>query len=145
MIKIFARGEEDKADFEAADLNKDGKVDHEEFSKFLTEKVLNQLKEKMPFIEEQSVAVFAEIEAMFGGKLDFEHLWGMIPEGFRTEERKEKAKAIFEKVDVDHSGTLDIAEFRQAAYRLVIKVAHEILATEMGPIEWAKTNFGGMQ
>ena len=48
MIKIFARGEEDKADFEAADLNKDGKVDHEELSKFLTEKVFNFIKENMP-------------------------------------------------------------------------------------------------
>ena len=82
---------------------------------------------------------------MFGGKLDFEHLWGMIPEKFRTEERKEKAKAIFDKVDVDHSGTLDLAEFRQAAYRLAIKVAHEILASEMSPQEWFKANFGGMQ
>ena len=143
-IKIFASTEEDKADFEAADFNKDGKVDHEELSKFLTEKALNLIKEKMPFFEEQSVLVFAKIEEQFGGKLDFEHLWGVVPEGFRTEERKEKAKAIFDKVDVDHSGTLDRAEFQQAAYRLVIKLANEILATEMGPLEWFKANFGGM-
>ena len=98
----------------------------------------------MPKIEEQSVEVFAAIEEKFGGKLDFEHLWGNVPDKFRTEERKVKAKEIFDKVDVDHNGTLDRAEFQQAAYRLVIKVANEILATEMGPLEWFKANFGGM-
>ena len=92
----------------------------------------------MPKIEEQSVEVFAAIEEKFGGKLDFEHLWGNVPDKFRTEERKEKAKEIFDKVDVDHNGTLDRAEFQQAAYRLVIKVANEILATEMGIEEWYK-------
>ena len=79
-----------------------------------------------------------------GLKLDFDHLWHIVPEKFRNEERKVKAKEIFDKVDVDHSGTLDRAEFQQAAYRLVIKLANEILATEMGPLEWFKANFGGM-
>ncbi len=99
----------------------------------------------MPVIEKQSAVIFGAIEEQFGGKLDFEHLWGVVPEKFRTEERKEKAKEIFDKVDVDHSGTLDRAEFQQAAYRLVIKLANEILATEMGPFEWFKANFGGME
>ena len=79
-----------------------------------------------------------------GLKLDFDHLWHIVPEKFRNEERKVKAKEIFDKADVDHSGTLDRAEFQQAAYRLVIKLANEILATEMGPLEWFKANFGGM-
>ena len=46
--KIFGSTEEDQAEFEAMDLNKDGKVDHEELSKFLTEKVFNFIKENMP-------------------------------------------------------------------------------------------------
>ena len=142
--KMFGASEADKADFEATDFNKDGKIDQEELGKFLTEKALGMIKENMPKVEEQSVEIFAAIEEKFGGKLDFEHLWGNVPEGFRTEERKEKAKEIFDKVDVDHSGTLDRAEFQQAAYRLVIKLANEILATEMGPLEWFKANFGGM-
>ena len=52
---------------------------------------------------------------------------------------------IFDKVDVDHSGTLDKAEFQQAAFRLVLKVANEILATELGPLEWFKANFGALE
>ena len=144
-IKIFASTEEDKADFEAADFNKDGKVDHEELSKFLTEKALNLIKEKMPFVEEQSVVVFAAIEEQFGGKLDFEHLWGVVPEGFRTEERKIKAKEVFDKADVDHNGSLDLTEYEQACFRLLMKVADEILATDMDPFEWFKANFGGLQ
>ena len=52
---------------------------------------------------------------------------------------------IFDKVDVDHSGTLDKAEFQQAAFRLVLKLANEILATELGPLEWFKANFGALE
>ncbi len=80
-----------------------------------------------------------------GLKLDFDHLWHIVPEKFRTEERKVKAKEIFDKADVDHSGTLDRSEYQQAYFRLVMKVANEILATDMSPIEWFKTNFSDKQ
>ena len=79
-----------------------------------------------------------------GGKLDFEHFWLLIPEKLRDEEKKEKAKVMFNKVDVDHSGTLDIAEFQQAVFRIAMNVASQILATEMGPEEWVKANFGNL-
>ena len=67
----------------------------------------------------------------------------MIPEQFRTEKIKEKAKVQFDKVDVDHNGTLDRAEFQQVCFRWLMSIANEILATEMEPIEWLKVNFEG--
>ena len=60
--KMFGGSEEDKAEFEATDFNKDGKVDQDELAKFLTEKVLNLIKEKMPMVEEFSGQIFAGIE-----------------------------------------------------------------------------------
>ena len=55
-IKVFASTEQDKADFEAADFNKDGKVDHEELSKFLTEKALDVTRDQTQGSSDEAVA-----------------------------------------------------------------------------------------
>ncbi len=67
----------------------------------------------------------------------------LIPENIKTEERKEKIKAIFDKADIDHNGTLDKAEFGNAVFRLVMRIANDILATEMGPKEYLENMMGG--
>lgn len=59
-----------------------------------------------------------------------------------SEAKKQKFKAIFDMVDVDHSGTLDAAEFKQAIFRLVMKLAGDFLASEMGPEEYFSDLFG---
>ena len=67
----------------------------------------------------------------------------LIPEKIKTEERKEKIRAIFDKADIDHNGALDKAEFGNAVFRLVMRIGNDILATEMGPKEYLENMMGG--
>ena len=55
-----------------------------------------------------------------------------------SEAKKEKCKAFFDIIDVDHSVTYDVAVFRQAIFRLNIKLAGDFLESNMGPMKYFK-------
>ena len=118
-----ARIAEEKAEFEATDLNKDGKIDQEELATYMTKVMMLTLKEKTPVIDIMAKEIWTTVNEKCEGKLDFEHLWSLeiIPAGLKTEENREKAKILFEKVDVDHTGTLTKDEVVNALFRFVMK------------------------
>ena len=57
--KFFGSSEKDKARFEATDFNKDGKIDQEELSKYITELWLRDFEELIPKTDETLAIIFA--------------------------------------------------------------------------------------
>ncbi|KAG3031069.1 hypothetical protein PC121_g14207 [Phytophthora cactorum] len=107
------------------DTNKDGKIEHAEFRRFVKEPTRMSRTEWRGHIKRIIVRalekgirvhhVFAEIDASGDGKLSYEEFeCGLKQLGISTDNDKEGVRELLTELDTDHDGTISYTEFLES-------------------------------